>query len=414
MAAMDLAGVKKLISGEGWGLLQSLPPYDEATVLALGEGLRAAGFDTDLVAAALTQSRLRAKGREKFGDFAAGMLFTADGLEQATRLEIAARHAQRFRRAGIRQVIDLGCGIGADAMAIAGLDLQVTAVEVDEMTALLAGVNLRHWPGAVVSVGAVEDTQLPAGEGARHTGAWLDPARRTPGVSDALGRTRRVFRLDAISPSWSTVQSIARSLPATGAKMSPSLPHAAVPAGTEAQWTSLAGEVLECAIWWGPLVTTAGRSALVIGSKGRSWTVREADAGPSGGAAPVASSLAQVGAWLYEPDRAVIRAGLTGALSTAVDGVELDSGVGYVTSDRCVDVGYARRFTVTESMPLNVKALRAWLRDRDVGRVTIKKRGVTLDADGLRRQLRLSGPEEMTLVITRVRNHQVCLVVRPA
>jgi len=51
MAAMDLAGVKKLISGEGWGLLQSLPPYDEATVLALGEGLRAAGFDTDLVAA---------------------------------------------------------------------------------------------------------------------------------------------------------------------------------------------------------------------------------------------------------------------------------------------------------------------------------------------------------------------------
>jgi len=414
MAAMDLAAVKKLVSGEGWGLLQSLPPYDESTVLALGEGLRAAGFDTDLVAAALTQSRLRAKGREKFGDFAAGMVFTSDGLEQATRLEIAARHAQRFRRAGMRQVFDLGCGIGADAMAIAGLDLKVTAVDVDEMTAMLAGVNLRHWPGAVASVGAVEETQLPTGEGARHTGAWLDPARRTPGVADALGRTRRVFRLDAISPSWSTVQSIARSLPATGAKMSPSFPHAAVPAGTEAQWTSLSGEVLECAIWWGPLVSTAGRSALVIGSKGRSWTVREADAGPTGGATPVASSLGQVGAWLYEPDRAVIRAGLTGALTSVVDGVELDSGVGYVTSDNCVDVGYARRFAVIESMPLNVKALRAWLRDRDVGRVTIKKRGVTLDADGLRRQLRLSGSVEMTLVVTRVRNHQVCLVVRSA
>ena len=411
---MDLVAVKKLVSGEGWGLLQSLPPYDESAALALGERLRVAGFDTDLVAAALTQSRLRAKGREKFGDFAAGMLFTADGLEQATRLEIAARHAQRFRGAGIRQVFDLGCGIGADAMAIAGLDLKVTAVDADEVTAILAGVNLRHWPGALVSVGTAEGTQLPTGEGARHTGAWLDPARRTPGVTDARGRTRRVFRLDAISPSWATVQSIARSLPATGAKLSPSFPHAAVPAGTEAQWTSLAGEVLECAIWWGPLVNRAGRSALVIGSKGRSWTVREADAGPSGGAAPVASSLAQVGAWLYEPDRAVIRAGLTGALTSAVDGVELDSGVGYVTSDRCVDVGYARRFTVTESMPLNVKALRAWLRDRDVGRVTIKKRGVTLDADGLRRQLRLSGSVEMTLVITRVRDHPVCLVVRPA
>ena len=110
----------------------------------------------------------------------------------------------------------------------------------------------------------------------------------------------------------------------------------------------------------------------------------------------------------------MIRAGLTGALTSVVDGFELDSGVGYVTSNRCVDVGYARRFAVTESMPLNVKALRAWLRDRDVGRVTIKKRGVTLDGEALRSQLRLSGSGEMTLVLTRVKNQQVCLVVRPA
>ena len=413
---MDLAAVTKLISGEGWGLLQSLPPYDESAALSLGEQLRVAGFDTDLVAAALTQSRLRAKGREKFGDFANGMLFTADGLEQATRLEIAARHAQRFRAAGIRQVFDLGCGIGADAMAIAGLDLNVTAVDADEVTATVAGVNLRHWPGASAFIGTAEGTSLPAGEGARYTAAWLDPARRTPGVTNSRGRTKRVFNLNAISPSWSMVQSIARSLPATGAKLSPSFPHGAIPAGTEAQWTSLGGEVLECAIWWGPLVKRAGRSALVIGSQGRSWTVREADAGAGivGGAAPVASSLGQVGAWLYEPDRAVIRAGLTGALTSVVEGVELDSGVGYVTSDKCVDVGYARRFDVIESMPLNVKALRAWLRDRDVGRVTIKKRGVTLDADALRRQLRLTGSVEMTLVLTRIRGHQACLVVRPA
>lgn len=411
---MDLDAVTQLVSGEGWGLLQSLPPYDESTTMSLGDELRGAGFDPALVAAALTQSRLRARGHEKFGEFADGMLFTADGLEQATRLEIAARHAQRFRGAGIEQVFDLGCGIGADAMAFAGLDLKVTAVDSDEVTATLAGVNLRHWPGASALIGTAEGTELPSGEGARHTGVWLDPARRTPGATDARGKTRRVFRLDAISPSWSTVQSIAQALPATGAKLSPSFPHNAIPAGTEAQWTSLGGEVLECAIWWGPLVSRAGRSALVIGTKGRSWTVREADAGGAGGAAPVASSLSQIGAWLYEPDRAVIRAGLTGALTSVVEGFELDSGVGYVTSDRCTDVGYARRFAVDESMPLNVKGLRAWLRERDVGRVTIKKRGVVLDADELRRQLRLSGSVEKTLVLTRVKNQQVCLVVRPA
>src|SRR5674476_1388185 len=102
---MDLASLTKLVSGEGWGLLQSLPPYDESASLSLGEGLRLAGFDADLIAAALTQSRLRAKGHEKFREFADGMLFTADGLEQATRLEIPARHAQRFRAAGIAHVV---------------------------------------------------------------------------------------------------------------------------------------------------------------------------------------------------------------------------------------------------------------------------------------------------------------------
>ena len=64
-------------------------------------------------------------------------------------------------------------------------------------------------------------------------------------------------------------------------------------------------------------------------------------------------------------------------------------------------------------IPFNVKGLRALLRDRDAGRVTIKKRGVTIDADQLRRQLRLSGSQEVTIVLTRLRQTQVALVVTP-
>jgi THUMP domain-like len=408
---MDVQTLERLVSGEGWGLLQSLPAYDEASAMGLASRLRAAGFDADLVAAALTQSRLRAKAVGKFGEFAGGMIFTADGLEQATRLEVAAQHAQRFRNAGARHVFDLGCGIGADAMALAGLDLQVRAVDADEVTAAVAGVNLRHWPGATTAVGRAEDLHLPTGEGARHTGAWLDPARRTPGVADARGRTRRVFSLEAISPSWTTVQRIARDLPATGAKLSPSFPHASVPPGVEAQWTSYAGEVLECALWWGPLAKRKGRSAMVLRPGGAAAMVSEADVpGPP----HTAGGLAQVGAWMYEPDRAVIRAGLTGALTAATGGVELSSGVGYVAADQAVDLPWARRYSVTEAMPLNVKALRAWLRDRGVGRLTVKKRGVSIDADALRRQLRLAGDLELTVVLTRIASQQVCLVVRPA
>lgn len=408
---MDLATLHRLVSGEGWGLLQSLPPYDESSAIALGARLRAGGFDADLVAAALTQSRLRQRAAAKFGEFADGMVFTADGLEQATRLEVAAHHAERFRAAGVGHVLDLGCGIGSDAMAMAGLDLRVSALDADEVTAAVAGVNLRHWPSASVVVGRVEDARMPAGEGARHAGAWMDPARRTPGVADIGGRTRRVFSLEAISPSWDTVREIAGALPAAGAKLSPSFPHARVPPGGEARWTSYGGEVLECAIWWGALVDQPGRSAQVLGRGGEAATVTQQDAPEP---APVARDLGQLGPWLYEPDRAVIRAGLTGALTHATGGSELDAGVGYVTADRVVELGYARRYAVVEAMPFNLKALRAWLRDRDVGRLTIKKRGVDLDADGLRRQLRLSGAGEVTILLTRLAGQQVVLVVRPA
>jgi hypothetical protein len=410
---MDLALLRRLTTGEGWGLLQSLPPYDEAEALRLQARLRDAGFDPELVAAALNQSRLRARAVDKFGEFARGMVLTSDGLEQATRLEVGAHHAQRFRTAGIHTVHDLGCGIGADALAMAGLDLRVRGIDGDELTAAIAAVNLRHWPDSTAHQGLVEEFTAPAGEGARGVGAWLDPARRTPGVADISGRTRRVVSLDAISPTWATVQSVAAALPATGAKLAPAFPHGAIPRGAEAQWTSWDGEVVECAIWWGPLVSTPGRTAAVLRSGARPVIVREAD---GDGPAPALQNLAQVGGWLYEPDRAVLRAGLVSALTTATDGAELDSGVGYVGAAASVDVPFARRYAVVEAMPFNVKALRSWLRDRGIDRVTIKKRGISVDPDLLRRQLRLppKGSTEATLVLTRVRSNQVALIVQPA
>ncbi len=408
---MDLASIALLVGGEGWGLLQSLPPYDADGELALQTRLRSAGFSPEVVSAALTQSRLRARAREKFGEFADGMLFTPDGLEQATRLQVAARHAARYLRAEIRAVHDLGCGIGADAMALAGLDVAVRAVDSDEVTAVVAGVNLRHWPDAKVAQGRAESVTLPSGERTRHTGLWLDPSRRVRGAADITGRTRRAFSLDAISPTWRQVQDFARAVPATGAKLGPSFPHQAVPAGSEAAWTSWNGEVVECALWWGPLVQSVGRTATVCRAGTPAVTLTEADA--DGSPEPL-EGLRALGSYVYEADRAVIRAGLSGALARAVNGTELDRGVGYVSSDRATDVAWAHRYSVVEAMPWNVKALRAWLRDNDIGRLTIKKRGVPLDPEAVRKQLRVKGSAEATLVLTRLRSQPHVLVVRPA
>jgi hypothetical protein len=408
---VDLAALALLVDTEGWDLLASLPAYDARSELSLQTRLRDAGYAPELVAAALLQTQLRARARDKFGTFADGMLFTPDGLEQATRFPVAARHAARYLRAEVRLVHDLGCGIGADAMAFAGLDLAVRAVDADAVTATVAGVNLRHWPAAQVIHGRAEDVALPTGEDGTHTGVWVDPARRLGGPADAHGRSRRAHSLDRISPTWAQVQGYAARVPATGAKLAPAFPHAAVPDGAEAQWVSWRGDVVECAVWWGPLAETAGRTATVLRPGSDGITLTEADAAA---AEPPLRSVAGLGPHLYEPDRAVIRAGLTGALARLVGGAELDDGVGYVAADVAAEVPWAHRYAVVEALPWNVKSVRSWLRARGVGALTIKKRGVPLDPEVVRKQLRLTGSGEATVVLTRVAGQAYVLVVDPA
>src|SRR5688500_17579442 len=111
-----------LLTPEGLRLLDQLDPVEStADVARAVSRLRAAGHSPELVSAIVGQSRLRAKARAKFAEFADRMLFTRAGLEQATRLAVAARHAGRFRSAGMESVADLGCGIGGDALGFAAL-----------------------------------------------------------------------------------------------------------------------------------------------------------------------------------------------------------------------------------------------------------------------------------------------------
>ncbi len=396
---MDPSGLAKLLSPTGWALLSALPPYDEAQAMALSERLRRDGFEADLVAAALTQSRLRARAHDKLGEFADGMLFTPAGLEQATRLVVAAQHARRYVAAGTRRVADLTCGLGADAMAFAGVGLPVLAVDADETTAALATVNLRHFPEAEVRHGDGLALDLAA-EGV--DGVYADPARRT-------GTGTRVFDPAAYAPPLDAVLAVRERVPALGLKLGPGVPHSALPEDAEAQWVSVDGDVVELGLWFGPLAPQGpGRSALLLGSGGGSALLRAGEA--STGAHPPVGAL---GAYLYEPDGAVIRAGLVAEVAAEVQGRLVDRTIAYVTSDALHATPFATAYRVLDDLPFGLKRLRAYLRERDVGALTIKKRGTAVVPEQLRRQLDLRGSVPATIVLTRVAGQQQVLLVEP-
>lgn len=388
---MDVDDLRRLLSPEGLQLLDEVGDLDTgADIVRTVSRLRAAGHDGGLVAAVLEQARLRSRARPKFGDFADRMLFTPAGLEQATRLRVAALHAGRFAEAGIDVVADLGCGIGADALAIAALDLGVVAVDRDELTAAVAAFNLAPFPSARVELGNAEDADL-AGVG----GVWLDPARRD-------GATRLKDPGDW-SPSLDWAFDLAGRFP-TGIKLGPGIDRDLIPDDVEAQWISVDREVVELVLWSEPLARDGiRRSALVLSSGGVAELSAPADS-------PDAEA-GDLGEYLLEPDGAVIRARLIGDLARRVDGRMLDPTIAWITGDDPAPTPFGQTFRVLERFPLDVKTLKRELSARGIGTLEIKKRGVDIDPAQFRTRLGLAGAGSATLVLTRVAGARAAILV---
>ncbi|MDN4173747.1 class I SAM-dependent methyltransferase [Nocardioides sp. SOB77] len=390
---MDLDAFRWLLTEPGQALLARAAGLTGSDPLAAQTTLRREAT-ADHAAAALTQARLRVRAEAKFGELAARMYFTAEGLEQATRLPVATHRAARLQAYAARTLVDLGCGIGGDLVAAARAGLTCAGVDLDPVRVAVAEANLAalDLPGAVVVADATTVDPSPFDV------AFADPARRS-----ARGRT---FDVDDWTPPWPFVEGLLRR--DSCVKVAPGIPHDLVPDGVEAEWVSDHGEVKEAALWSGGLATTA-RRATVIGDGGLA-TVTDEDA-PALGEGGVA--VRPVGRYLYEPDGAVVRAGLVTAVAAGVQGGLVDEHIAYVTGDAAYRSPFARGYEVLEELPYREKALRAALRERGIGTLAIKKRGVEVVPEQLRKRLALTGDEEGTLVLTRVAGAGTALLVRP-
>ncbi len=383
---MDLETFRWLLTDDGQDLLAAATAA-EGTPLQVQAALRETA-SAERVAAALGLVELRRHAVAKFGDDAARMYFTREGLEQATRSPVANHRAARLAVAG-PSVIDLTCGIGGDLVALARAGLTTAGIDLDPLRVEMARANL----AALGLGGAVEVADATTLDVTPFGTAYADPARRS-----ARGRT---FHVDDWTPPWTFVESLLTGRACV--KVAPGIPHSLVPDGAEAEWVSDQGEVKE-AVLWSPRLATVARRATVIGRGGLATLTEEDDPGAEVG--PVAG-------FLYEPDGAVIRAGLVTAVAAGVQGHLLDRKIAYVTGDAAYRSPFARTYRVLEELPYREKQLRAALRERHVGTLTIKKRGVEVAPEQLRQRLGLSGDVAATLVLTRVAGEGTALLVEP-
>ncbi len=331
-----VSALTPILSSPGWELLESLQAKQATNPMPLpelGSALRA------------VRPRRGARRRgphpvgpapgcaQKFGPVASHMVFTRDGLEQATRLVVAARHAQRFRASGATRVADLGCGIGGDALAIAGLGLDVLAVDIDPDAAGAVAANLRDFEGAEVRLGDVTDLDMDelAAEGV--DAIFADPARRT----GASRGSARITDPEQWSPPLSRALGWASTIERVGIKVAPGIAYEHIPSSWHAQWVSVGGDLVEASLWSPALSPEGrGRSCLLLDEAGAAHALSS----PEGMAAntPAESRGGRpLGAIIAEADPAVIRSGLLGRARGRVGAGIVSEKIAYLTGDDLPD-----------------------------------------------------------------------------
>lgn len=316
------------------------------------------------------------------------LLLTGDALQQATAYPVAdhraAELADRYRGATVH---DVTCSIGADLASLTQTDGLggVIGSDIDRVRLAMAAHNV---PGATVmradalSVTSTADVVI------------ADPGRRSGG--------RRSFRIEDTEPPLLDVLAGYAGRPLV-VKSAPGVDYAILRERYgftgEVQLVSLDGGVREACLWSEPSPGVQ-RRATVIRTGGRGFEITDAFDEEAG--------VDEAGGWIMDPDGAVVRAGLVRHFAKAHDLWQLDPQIAYL-SGTDLPVG-ERGWRVIEQLSFSEKHLRRRLAELDCGTVEITVRGVDIDPDRLRKQLKLKGSRSLAVVITRIGRRGVMFV----
>lgn len=335
-----------------------------------------ARFPDDLVRAALQLEELRIKARTKFTR-ADRMWFDRVGFEQSTGEDVARHKARRFSG----PTFDLCCGIGGDTLALAARGA-VTAVDRSEVQLWRTRRNAAVYDvESSVETRAADVEAIDVAKSLVH----IDPDRRPQGRS-------RSVRIEDSTPSLPFLEELMRRADGGAIKLSPASNFPGKFPDSEVELVSVHGECKEATVWFGSLCEPGTFRATVLPA-GKSLSGRPLDwLAPRG----------PVGHYLYDPDPAVVRAGLVDMLAEQAGLRRLDDAEEYLASDEFVPTPFAQCFEVVSDLPNNDREIRAAFRASNFGQVEIKCRHIPIRADDVRRTLPLPGAESATLVFARV------------
>jgi hypothetical protein len=392
---VDLASLHSILTDSGQEILyeaSSLKPRESDFLVHFQSLSR--HYPPDLARTALEIAILRCEATVKF-PFADRLYLTRQALEQASPFEVSSYRSKRFRQ--FSYIADLGCSIGGDTFSLA-LIAPTIGLDLDLLRILMASANLKAL-GLSSQARLVQSdltSTLPLMPGA--TALFFDPARRSG--------EHRFFSVQQYQPPLSTIKNWLPGFPALGVKTSPGIDLSELAEyDAEVEFISLRGELKEATLWFGPLKTTSRKATVLPGPYQMTSDFTRLS---TTGIQPISDP----GSFLYEPDPAVIRAGLVTTLAEMLSACQLDPDIAYLTSNTISPTPFARLWSIEDWFPFHLKRLRTYLHQHKIGHVTVKKRGSPIEPDFLIHKLHLKGDQECVLVLTHLRGEPIVIICK--
>lgn len=398
--------------------------------------LHKAGYSNEDRAAIMDYMALVPKFREKFcsgksanNENARGMFLLCDklALEQSTAQDIGRWKANLWPRGNdaTAKVHDLCCGMGGDSFYLPA-SLQLTGVDLDENRLAMYRHNLQTFGKAAETICA----DVRSIEGADYF--TIDPARRA-----IEGENQRDLR--NLTPTLEEVVEISRHYKGGMAKLPPGYPPAEIPDGTEILYLGGHSDCRECLVLFGELAKHPDTvRAVIIDKNGETlaeWTRRrdrsletldddlqeKLDRNDSlegkDRTYRTATSrsdlpLGKIGKYIAEPAPVLIRSRLfsDAALAHDPDAHLISEGIAYVSSDKMLPAPAFTSYEILAYAEIATGAVRSMLKEHDIGKITLKLRGVKLDPDAEAKRLKPKGKNSAILFYTRVKGEKVAIL----
>ncbi len=411
--------------------------------LQISTALNKAGYSNEDRAAIMDYMALIPKIQDKFG--LGNLLCDKLALEQSTAQDIGRWKANLWPadsevgNAGAT-VHDLCCGMGGDSFFIPA-SFKIVGVDLDENRLAMYSHNMEVLGKAASTLCADvretaqnnNDKEMPASAGMTRANFFtIDPARRAQ-----EGENQRDLR--NLTPTLEEVVEISKRYQGGMVKLPPGYPPAEIPDGTEILYLGGHSDCRECLVLFGTLarhpdtvravmVDKAG-NALAEWSRPRDRSQETLDdefqekldrndslEGKDRTYRTATSRndlpIGDITKYISEPAPILIRSHLFSSAAQAQDPEAhlISEGIAYVASNEPLPAPGFTCYQVIAHSEISTGAVRAMLKEHDIGKLTLKLRGVHLDPDAEIKRLKPKGKNSAILFYTRKAGEKIALL----